>query len=55
MVGASTVLVADLGFADALPTAAAVLSSIGILFYQEINGQFYELLSNNVMRIEGVG
>jgi hypothetical protein len=55
MVGASTVLVADLGFADTLPATAAVLSSIGIIFYQEINGQFYELSSNNVMRIEGVG
>jgi hypothetical protein len=55
MVGGVTTLTADLGITGALPANVAVLSSIGIIFYQQINSQFYELSSNNAMRIEAVG
>ena len=55
MVGADTSLSVDLGFAAALPATVGVISAIGIIFYQEINTQFYELASDNAMRIEVIG
>jgi len=55
VVGADTTLTVDLGFVAALPSTAAVISAIGIVFYQEINAQFYELASDNAMRIDAVG
>lgn len=55
MVGAPISLSVDLGFAAALPATVGVVSAIGIIFYQEINTQFYELASDNAMRIEVVG
>ncbi|PHR72869.1 MAG: hypothetical protein COA67_03980 [Lutibacter sp.] len=55
MVGADTTLTVDLGFAATLPATVAVISAIGIIFYQEINAQFYELASDNSMRIDAVG
>jgi len=55
MVGADTVLTVDLGFSAALPNTVAVISAIGIIFYQEINAQLYELASDNAMRIDSVG
>jgi hypothetical protein len=55
MVGADTILKVDLGFTAALPNTVAVISAIGIVFYQEINGNLYELASDNAMRIDAVG
>ena len=55
MVGADTTLTVDLGFAAPLPATVGVISAIGIIFYQEINAAFYELASNNAMRIDSVG
>lgn len=55
MVGSDINLSIDLGFASALPATVGVVSAIGIIFYQEINGQLYELASDNAMRIEVVG
>ncbi len=55
MVGAPITLSIDLGFTAALPTSVGVINSIGIIFYQEINSNLYELASDNAMRVEGVG
>ena len=55
VVGADTTLTVDLGFGAALPATIAVISAIVIIFYQEINAQFYELATDNSMRIDTVG
>jgi len=55
MVGSDTTLVVDLGFAAALPLTVAVINAIGIIFYQQINGAFYELATDNAMKIVFVG
>ena len=55
MVGGDINLQADLGFTSPLPTSAGVVIGFGILFYQEMNGEFYDLAGNNAMRIEMVG
>jgi len=55
MVGSDTTLTVDLGFAAALPATVGVINAIGIIFYQEINTLFYELASDNAMRIDFVG
>ena len=55
MVGVDTILTNNLGFAAALPATVAVVNAVGIIFYQEVNGQHYELASDNAMRIELVG
>jgi len=55
LVGSSTSLSIDLGFATALLNSVAVISAIGIIFYQEINGNLYELATDNAMRIDSVG
>lgn len=55
MVGSDTTLVVDLGFAAALPLTVAVVNAVGIIFYQQINGAFYELASDNAMKIVLVG
>ena len=55
MVGSDTTLTVDLGFAAALPGTVGVINAVGIIFYQEINTQFYELASDNAMRVEVVG
>lgn len=55
MVGADTTLTVDLGFGAALPVTVGVLSAIGVVFYQEINTLFYELASDNAMRVDVVG
>lgn len=54
MVGGDTTLIVDLGFGAALPASVGVVSAIGIIFYQEINSQFYELASDNAMRMDVV-
>lgn len=55
MVGSDTTLTADLGVGSALPATVGVVSAIGIIFYQEVNTQFYELASDNALKIEVVG
>ena len=48
-------LVVDLGIGAALPAEVIVPADTGIIFYQEINSQFYELASDNAMRLDAVG
>jgi len=55
LVGTPISLSVDLGFSSALPASVGVVSAVGIIFYQEINSQFYELASDNAMRIVIVG
>ncbi|WP_411768233.1 hypothetical protein [Winogradskyella sp. A3E31] len=55
LVGSDTTLVADLGFTAALPATVGVVVALGIIFYQDINGSFYELASDNAMSIALVG
>ena len=55
MVGSDTVLTADLGIGNALPPTVGVLAAAGIVFYQELNGDYYELTSGNSMKIIAVG
>ena len=55
MVGADTTLTVDLGFAVALPATVAVINAVGVIFYQEINTLFYELASDNAMKIASIG
>ncbi len=55
MVGADISLQADLGFSSALPSSVGIVIGIGILFYQEMNGQFYDLARNNAFRIDMIG
>jgi len=50
-IGSDTNLSVDLGLPAALPVTAGVLISIGILFYQQINGLFYALANNNALQI----
>ncbi|SRX56208.1 hypothetical protein [Aequorivita sp. CIP111184] len=55
MVGSDTTLSVDLGFAAALPLTVGVVTAVGIIFYQEINTAFYELASDNALKIVLVG
>ncbi len=55
MVGSDTTLVVDLGIGAAVVATTATIAAIGIVFYQEINGQLYELASGNAMKIATVG
>ena len=55
MVSTDTTLSVDLGFTTALPATVAVFNAVGIIFYQEINTLFYELASDNAMKIASVG
>ncbi len=54
-VGTDITLTTDLGFSTPIPATAGVLIAIGILFYQEINDQFYALARNNALQIVKVG
>lgn len=51
MVSSDTTLAVDLGFGAVLPATVGVVNAIGILFYQEINGVFYELASDNALKL----
>lgn len=55
MVGSDLVLTVDLGIGSAIPNTAAVVIAVGIVFSQEVNGSYYQLASDNAMRIELVG
>lgn len=54
-VGEDTTLTVDLGFTTPLPSTVGVVNATGILFYQQINAEFYELSSANAMKISTVG
>ncbi|WP_288956546.1 hypothetical protein [uncultured Polaribacter sp.] len=54
-VGADTTLSVDLGFSSVLPVTVANVVATGILFYQQINSELYELSSSNAMRISTIG
>jgi hypothetical protein len=41
-------------FTNPLPTTVAIVNAIGIVFYQEINQQFYQLTTGNAMKIASV-
>jgi hypothetical protein len=53
--GGVITLTADIGIGAALPADVIVPAAVGIIFYQQINAQLYELASGNAMRIESVG
>ncbi|MBA3901183.1 MAG: hypothetical protein H0X62_13420 [Bacteroidetes bacterium] len=47
-------VVASIPGAPNIPISSGLISSIGIEFYQEINGEFYLLSAKNAMRLERV-
>lgn len=55
MVGSPTVLVTDLSTLGAIPATSALFSAIGIVFYQETNGDFYEFAQDNAMKVVVTG
>ena len=55
LVGSDTTLTVDLGFSSPLPATVGVINAIGIIFYQEINAAYYELASENAMKIAVIG
>lgn len=55
LVGSDTTLTVDLGFSSPLPATVGVITGIGIIFYQEINSEYYELSSENAMKIAMIG
>ena len=55
MVGSATNLNVDLGLGSAVSSTVSTVAGIGIIFYQEINGQLYELAQGNALRIALVG
>lgn len=54
MVGSATSLVADIGIGAALPATVATMVGVGVVFYQDVNGSFYDLASDNAMQIAAV-
>lgn len=55
MVGSDITLSVDLGLGAAVSSTVSTVAGIGIIFYQEINGQLYELAQGNALRIALVG
>ncbi len=55
LTGGPITLTADLGLGVALPANVTVMAAVGIIFFQEINAEMYELASDNAMRIDAVG
>jgi hypothetical protein len=55
MSGGAIDLTADLAVGVAIPANVTVMAAVGIVFYQEINSQLFELASDNAMRIDAVG
>lgn len=55
MVGSDITLSVDLGFANPLPLTVGVLNAVGIIFYQEVNTEYYELSSENALKIVFIG
>ncbi len=55
MVGGITTLTLDLSSVGVIPATSALFVGIGIIFYQEINGDLYELAQGNAMKVVTVG
>lgn len=55
MVGSNTTLVVDLSTLGAIPATSAFFVATGIIFYQEVNGDMYELAQGNAMKVATVG
>lgn len=55
MVGAVTDLTIDFTALGAIPVSSALFVGVGIVFYQEVNGNFYELAQGNCMKIAVTG
>ncbi len=53
-VGSTTIIASNLNGAPVLPTDSALLSYIGIEFYQKVNNDYYLLASGNAMKIQDV-
>ncbi|MAL59526.1 MAG: hypothetical protein CMC14_05700 [Flavobacteriaceae bacterium] len=51
LVGSDTTLTVDMGIGAALPATIASIASIGIIFFQEVDGQLYMLASGNGMKV----
>lgn len=54
-VGAVTTLSVDLAIGAAVPATVSNMVALGIVFYQEINSDLYELASGNGMQVVMVG
>lgn len=55
MVGGVTTLSLDLSSIGVIPATVAMFVGTGIIFYQEINGDLYELAQGNAMKVAAVG
>lgn len=55
MVGVDTTLIVDLSSVGTISPTVALFVGIGIIFYQEINGDMYELAQGNAMKLDAVG
>jgi len=55
MVGAVTNLDIDMSALGAIPATTLLFATTGIIFYQEINGNLYELAQGNAMKIASTG
>ena len=55
MVGSDTTITIDLSSLGSIPATSALFVGIGIIFYQEINGDLYELAQGNAMKVVTVG
>lgn len=55
MVGSDTTLVVDLTAFGAIPATSALFVGTGIIFYQQVNGAFYELAQGNALKVAAFG
>lgn len=55
MVGAPTVLTVDLTAYAPIPATTAFFAGTAIVFYQEVNGEFYEMAQGHCMKIAVAG
>ena len=55
MVGADTDLIVDLTAYAPIPATTALYAGTAIIFYQEVNGEFYELAQGHCMKIATIG
>ena len=55
MVGAATDLTVDLTAYAPIPVTTALYAATGIVFYQKVNGDLYELAQGHSMKIAAAG
>jgi len=55
MVGSDTTLNVNLSALGAIPATSALFAATGIIFYQEINTELYELAQGNAMKVVAMG